>query len=890
MNNRPRARTVPLSGISRAEDLLQRAAADPVSLPAVGILGPGGSRKSALLRSLADTLTAAGTTVVDARQLGSVEGDPGAVAGATIVADDAHLMEPAALQRLTELVETGRTGALVAFRPWPRPPALTTLAARLRSRGPLTVLQHLTRGEVTRRAEALRGGPVRAELVDVLVEQTCGLPLLLDEVMAGLCDTDFFSTDLFAEVPGALPAAAGLPDGVVDRLAFVTDDLEPPTRLLMHAVAAGAGVDTAVLAALLGQDRAHTRQWIEQSRATGYLLGDGRLIPVFRRVLLHAEPIDRTTELQLDLVEIQAELGHDALPTARLLGRGGTRSARVAAILAGAARRQLHSDPATAAALFGEAVHAGADARELTVEHAAATALSGNLDLALQLADRMLTDSRPDRAAHATEVAATVLARQGQLPRAAELYSWLGADRVGAAAPLAALTLLAVGRPDDAAEMLAARVDRSGPTMLPCVSSMLADGVRLSVTGSTSEALTVLTRAASMLEALGPSVLLPDTPAALAALISIEAGEFEFADSTLRRAVSGNAGGRRARVRHLLLLGWIAMVRGRLADARTLAGDAVLAGDGLDPRDEFLLSALRVGISRRTGDRAELAASWQAARQVVARQDVDLFMVTALAELVLGAHRSGQTQWVADQLARSWALVDGFGAGSLWSTSLHWACAMTAVAAGHFEQVRTHATALRTAGLAAAYPAVLADALHSWSNLDDLERRGDAVHRSAAGLRSVGLSWEAAGLLSAAAAHCTDRRMAAGFLQSARAACDTAELRDGVVTDVTTGPGRLGRSRAEVGHDPVAGQALIGARARVDNSCPLTGRELEIAHLLLVNLTYRQIGEKLFLSPKTVEHQVARIKQRLGVAGRSELFAALRRVTGADDARHRGAG
>jgi DNA-binding NarL/FixJ family response regulator len=55
-----------------------------------------------------------------------------------------------------------------------------------------------------------------------------------------------------------------------------------------------------------------------------------------------------------------------------------------------------------------------------------------------------------------------------------------------------------------------------------------------------------------------------------------------------------------------------------------------------------------------------------------------------------------------------------------------------------------------------------------------------------------------------------------------------------------------------------------------------TERELEIGEFILAGLTYKQIGQRLYLSAKTVEHHVARMRQRLGVASRDELFGLLR--------------
>jgi DNA-binding CsgD family transcriptional regulator len=61
----------------------------------------------------------------------------------------------------------------------------------------------------------------------------------------------------------------------------------------------------------------------------------------------------------------------------------------------------------------------------------------------------------------------------------------------------------------------------------------------------------------------------------------------------------------------------------------------------------------------------------------------------------------------------------------------------------------------------------------------------------------------------------------------------------------------------------------------------LSDREREVAELILTGLTYRQIGQRLFISAKTVEHHVARIRQRLDVTSRDELFAQLRMLVGA---------
>ncbi|WP_043659240.1 helix-turn-helix domain-containing protein, partial [Nocardia thailandica] len=56
----------------------------------------------------------------------------------------------------------------------------------------------------------------------------------------------------------------------------------------------------------------------------------------------------------------------------------------------------------------------------------------------------------------------------------------------------------------------------------------------------------------------------------------------------------------------------------------------------------------------------------------------------------------------------------------------------------------------------------------------------------------------------------------------------------------------------------------------------LSEREREVAELMLLGLTYREIGARLYISAKTVEHHVARIRRRIGARSRSELLSMLR--------------
>ena len=62
----------------------------------------------------------------------------------------------------------------------------------------------------------------------------------------------------------------------------------------------------------------------------------------------------------------------------------------------------------------------------------------------------------------------------------------------------------------------------------------------------------------------------------------------------------------------------------------------------------------------------------------------------------------------------------------------------------------------------------------------------------------------------------------------------------------------------------------------------LTEREQEVLHLLAQGLTNREIGARLFLSAKTVEHHVGAVLRKLGVKTRTEAAAATSRVRGSE--------
>ncbi|MGB9225435.1 LuxR C-terminal-related transcriptional regulator, partial [Mycobacterium sp.] len=308
--------------------------------------------------------------------------------------------------------------------------------------------------------------------------------------------------------------------------------------------------------------------------------------------------------------------------------------------------------------------------------------------------------------------------------------------------------------------------------------------------------------------------------------------------------------------RHLLLSGWIKMQDGQLASA---SADVAAAGAELHRRDGLWAAALQTAIARRNGDPGALQKHWYAAMEVLAECSVDLFALLPLGELWIAAARMRQVDQLRHSLQQAFGLLESLSNPTLWSVPLHWAGVHAGILANSPEAVAPHGQALSGA-VDNALARALSGAGRTWLRVLADQVDADEVTAAARALSRVGLTSDATRLAGQAALQTPDGRVSGAMLQLAR----DLKLSTGAVETL--------------GETTDAEPATVGPAAprQPKTGSQLSDREREVAELLLLGMPYRDIGSQLFISAKTVEHHVARIRRRLGAGSRSEMLSMLR--------------
>jgi DNA-binding CsgD family transcriptional regulator len=781
----------------------------------VGIVAPGGYGKTTLLHHLGARILATGTPV---------HTDLADATDGVLLVDDAHLFDDAELTRLRDLAAQVRL--VVTARPWPRSAALTELLDLVQEQ---VLPTPFDREQVKACLPAGRRTDALAEFVHA---ETGGVPAFVDRLVRALPANK-------PEVP-----VAAL---VEFRPEFGRLDEDVLTFLL--AADAGIGLHLDLLVELLARDAAAVADIVSAARSTGLIGPTGALLPIARRAIRTLVPVERRAWMRQRLAELQLARGGQVLALVRpLLGTGVGGEAAATAFEAAAAEA-VASDPALAARLYEAAVAAGRPSLQVAARRAEALALAGDLDGALRLADEVITTEEAAGRRHAAGVAAAALAHRGQLFRSTQLYRWSGTDE---GKHFATLGLLGLGDLADARELRASASSDGPPTSLSSAITLMAGGLLESVTGTPTTALSMMVRAAGLLEPVGRSVLLPDSPAALGALLSLHYGELGTASSLLDRAAAAGTGGTPLAMRHQLLRTWIQMLRGNLTTAAEQL--SALRGTHLEPRDWLFAVAIELGVARRAGDTNTLGRAWVQAGEALLRHPMDLFTILPLGELTVAAARLRDEARLSAHLSQARALLSGLGEPPLWATPLWWGGLHAAVLADQPEEAEAQVEAMARAAAKDEQFGILANAGRCWADLMAGKVDADAVEDAARALHTAGFTWDGARLAGRAATRTADRKAMVRLL-------DCARLLQGKPVTARRVPD------------------LPDEKASMP-SVTLSDRELQVAELVVSGMTYKDVGDRLFISAKTVEHHVARMRQRLGASSRSELLSQLRSLVG----------
>lgn len=781
------------------------------------VSGGIGTGKTTLLGTVRAALRAAGVPV----RSRPTDDSPGA-----LIVDDAHLLSDDELALLGErAAEPGRT-VVVAAEPLAHHGALRALTLALTRENPAVTLRPKTSADLT-----------HVEQPDAVLAATAGIPFLV-AAAAG------------ADAPGEAVRFA-----LVERLR--RHDQPVLDTLLLCSLDPRLGPDD--IAAALRVDDVAAQALVDRARASGLLEpGQHR---TFRRTLHQAVAeivgTARHHDTEISLLQSQLDMTTLSADLALAMAEHGLRDGRLAEALTSLAGRH-RDEPARAARLYRAASDAGST--QPSTELGDALALTGDCATAARLADELLGSADPAQRAAAVRIAASVAMHDGGAAAAADLFRWLGPYPDAFIGSAAAVVSVATG--DLATARAALEVEDNGPpTSTARAARSLAEGLLYTVDRPFPAAIGRLSQAITA--EWSSTRVSPDTPAALVTLAALHGGDPVRARSIIGRAAGAGPGHGEVFTahRHRLLLGWTRMLDGQLN--RAAADAAAVDSATLHRRDALWSAALRTAIARRAGDTGAMQQHWHTAIEVLAEYSMDLFSLLPLGELWVAAARLRLVDRLQHHLDDAMGLLDTLGRPPLWSVPLHWAGVHAGILANSPDAVAPHGQALTAAAADSSYARALATAGRAWLRVLANQVDVDDVTLAARALAQFGLTWDATRLASQAALQTPDPRVSGVMLQLAR------DLKSNT-PDAAEGP----EIRDTAAPSP-------GATARpVAPSSRLSDREREVAELLLLGMPYRDIGSQLFISAKTVEHHVARIRRRLGAESRSEMLSMLRALLG----------
>jgi DNA-binding CsgD family transcriptional regulator len=800
------------------------------------VVGVDGSGRTSYLHTLVDDEEAGILWLSGRATLGDVTD---AVArGGSLVIDDAHLLEPDSVQLLHTAVRAGRVVAL-ARRPGFPHRSLAELDDALARAGATTVtLRPRDLEGVAAVAAAVSGRGVAPGDAAGLHHRSGGLPVWVVALVRGDDPVPHDAaarverqaallTDTATRVAGVLAVAPELPEAAVAGAAGCTPDQ------LLAALTELGGCGWSI--------RAGDRSVV---------------VPVVADALRSLADPAETRRVHDAIATALRQLAAPPTEIAEHLRRARASGRDAAAVFAAAGDLVRFADPLAARDHYDDAVSAGADPGTLVAARAELAALLGtSVAAAVEHTDAFsLTplDQARIRRAEAAELAA-----EGRWQRAIDRYDLDDpVDRLLATPGLAGLGRHAgLGRLASASPGPPVALVHDGPTVgdrVPAALARFAEACLAALHDDASATLAAFVEAAEAVERAPLRLVLPDTPHAAGALVAMWDGDLRTAERLTTAAAATRAGGTALATRHELLQAWCRMRAGRFDTAARLRPRLLTMSTS--GRDRLLAASIAAGLARRSGDIAQLRAAWEAVEPVLVRRALDLWALEPTEELLVAAARLREPRRVRAAVDELAAAVDRAGAPSHLAVMLDWLRLQTALAADDADGVQEAAGALAARQPSARRQQAQREGAAVWARVHAGRVDPHRVLMASALLAEVAMPWEASRLVGQAAITTTDAALARRLLERAR------EL-----------------SSAE----PDAATPAGAGAAASDDSSALSDRERDVGRLVLEGRTHREIGTQLYISPKTVEHHVARIRTKLGAGTRAELLAMLREVLGA---------
>ncbi|ROZ99288.1 helix-turn-helix transcriptional regulator [Gordonia sp. OPL2] len=815
------------------------------------VVGPPGTGRSAILRSVAELLRDNGVRVIVGVPADDLTPDVDGSRRPIVVADDLHMWPVELLDTLVRRLDDGTAGVVGATENRDRDPAIAGLIARARRSGADLLRRPMSTGAVIDRAAA-QGLSLDATTASHIRRRCSGASAVIDDVLAIIASGDVEAGDDGLDVGSDVGDLAGPVRPVRDPISIaesvardhrhrVFRTLDDDTLSVLALASSRAALDPVSVAATLEITADDAAIALDRARGSGFLGGADVFPAVAAESLCDVIGPERLHDLRRRAVQVRLRSGAPTVDDALRAVGAGIVDPVVVETLCAAARE---SEPARAATLLEAAEAAGGDAAWLRPARARLALDAGDLPGAARLVDDLIADitTPTDRAADALAVAAAVARATGRHTQAADLFRWLGPDLVAGHRVAAVDALLAVG--DRAGATTFGQPGRRAPT-----ASRFAEDAAIAamLSADVEPAVEELIRAWS---SVGDPTRLRELGWTSFAL-AVQCGD-QIAAASLRDLIWADTDDPDC----ALADAWSALHAGDLdAAAAAIAAES----PSTVPAARLRRLAIALGVAGRTGDMAGLATTWRQAVPLIVSVEIGLADVALLGELWLAAARIGDAARVARHVAAVDALLDRLDDRAVWRPLWTWYAVRAGLLAGDLTGARSRAgdlAAMSAQAGATRFVAALSEAAAvSVAVGADVGGAGQPsvstqrITAAVAGLEAVGLRGDAGRLAADAALRADDTAVATSLLRTAR----------------SVGPDRP----ANVGRT-VAG----GLNNDVDG--PLTEREAEVARELLAGFTYREIGERLYISAKTVEHHVARIRRRLDAGSRSELLAAIR--------------